>query len=106
MTVGERWECPRCGRAFSAVGPVGFLAERVRSHVGACAGPRRAAGRPVAVPAEVAARIAGEYRAGVGLRAIARGLNDGGVPTAGGGVRWYASTVRGVLGRCRPDGLD
>ena len=32
------------------------------------------------------------------LEAIARRLNDEGVPTAQGGKRWYASTVRAVAG--------
>jgi len=36
-------------------------------------------------------------RKGSGLSAIAAVLNDEGVPTARGGVRWYPSTVRAVL---------
>jgi hypothetical protein len=31
------------------------------------------------------------------LRTIADDLNEAGVPTAQGGVRWYATTVRHIL---------
>jgi DNA-binding NarL/FixJ family response regulator len=34
---------------------------------------------------------------GLTLEAIARRLNDEGMPTAQGGKRWYASTVRAVV---------
>jgi hypothetical protein len=36
---------------------------------------------------------------GLSLRAIAEDLNEARVPTAQGGKRWYAATVRGVLNR-------
>jgi hypothetical protein len=36
--------------------------------------------------------------AGWSLRAIATVLNDCGVPPGHGGAKWYASTVRAVLG--------
>jgi DNA invertase Pin-like site-specific DNA recombinase len=54
-------------------------------------------GRPVTVPAAVAARIAAARAAGASLQAIADRLSDEGVPTSQGGARWYPSTVRGVL---------
>lgn len=55
-------------------------------------------GRPVAVPASIAERIATERADGRSLRAIADALNADAVPTMQGGARWYASTVRSVLG--------
>lgn len=41
--------------------------------------------------------ILAQHESGVALAAIARALNDRGEPTAHGGARWYASTVRGVV---------
>lgn len=55
-------------------------------------------GRPPAVPDLVRERIRQERKAGASFRAIADGLTAEGVPTAHGGTRWYASTVRSVLG--------
>ena len=54
-------------------------------------------GRPRSLPDDVVARIVAEREAGPSLPAIATGLNEEGVPTAQGGRRWYASTVRAVL---------
>lgn len=56
-------------------------------------------GSPVLIPDAVAGRIAAERREGRSLRAIADGLNADLTPLAGPGRCWYASTVRGVLGR-------
>lgn len=56
-------------------------------------------GRPPTVPSDVSARIATAYRSGDTLRGIADALTAEGVPTAQGGVRWYASTVRAILTR-------
>ena len=55
-------------------------------------------GRPVDLPDDVRRRIGAEREAGRSLRAIAEALNAEAVPTAQGGARWYASTVRDVLG--------
>ena len=55
-------------------------------------------GRPVDLPDDVRRRIGTEREAGKSLRAIAEALNAEAVPTAQGGARWYASTVRDVLG--------
>jgi hypothetical protein len=60
--------------------------------------PRRA-GRPQAVAPDVVERIRAARDAGMSLRQIAEGLNADGTPTARGGVRWWPSTVRSVLGR-------
>ena len=56
-------------------------------------------GRPVLLPADVAERITAAKEAGESLSAIARALNADGVPTAHGGSKWHASTVRAVLSR-------
>jgi len=51
------------------------------------------------VPAHVEARIVREHAAGVGLRAIARGLNADGVPRALGDAQWHAAPVRPIVMR-------
>jgi DNA invertase Pin-like site-specific DNA recombinase len=61
-------------------------------------------GRHPSIPPEVAARIVAERAAGKSLPAIARGLDGDAVPTAQGGRRWYASTVRAVLNRSSDEG--
>ena len=61
--------------------------------------PRRRTGRRPAVPPAVVDRIRVARRAGKSLRAIAAELDTDRVPTAHGGVRWWPSTVRGVLER-------
>lgn len=53
-------------------------------------------GRPVAVPADVRAMVGRWRAAGATWQGCADALNAAGVPTAHGGARWYASTVRGV----------
>lgn len=54
-------------------------------------------GRQAELPKRVINRIVKAAAKGQSLRAIAHGLNEDGVPTAHGGARWHASTVRGVL---------
>jgi hypothetical protein len=54
-------------------------------------------GRKPAVPPEIAMRIQHERSAGKSLRQIAANLNADRIPTAHGGARWWASTVRAVL---------
>jgi DNA invertase Pin-like site-specific DNA recombinase len=54
-------------------------------------------GRPRRLPDSVRTRIARMRVKGLSLRAIADVLDDEGIPTAQGGARWYASTVRKVL---------
>lgn len=49
------------------------------------------------LPATLRERILAEHRSGKSLRAIAEGLNLEGIPTAQGGRRWYASTIRHIL---------
>jgi len=58
-------------------------------------------GRPPTLPQAVVERIRTAREGGMGLAAIAEALTTDAVPTAQGGRRWYASTVRGVLERTR-----
>jgi len=55
------------------------------------------AGRRSTLPADVVSRILHESACGVSLAEIGRRLDRDGVPTAQGGRRWWASTVRAVL---------
>jgi len=56
-------------------------------------------GRPPVLPQRVVRRIERERARGNSLQKIADALNAAAVPTAHGGARWHASTVRGVLAR-------
>lgn len=56
-------------------------------------------GGPRSLPEDVADRIAELRQGGATLAAIAELLNEEGVPTARGGVRWYPASVRAVLNR-------
>ena len=55
-------------------------------------------GRPPVLPEQLRRRIRRQRARGLTLQAIADRLTAAGVPTAHGGVRWYPSTVRWVLG--------
>lgn len=59
-------------------------------------------GRPVAMDKKVRSQILRLRREGMSLQAIAGQLNERGVPTTRGGLRWYPSTVNGVI---RSEGL-
>jgi DNA invertase Pin-like site-specific DNA recombinase len=56
-------------------------------------------GRPPTVPRAVVRRIQRQQARGESLRAIADSLNRDKVPTARGGAKWFAATVRGILAR-------
>ena len=60
-------------------------------------------GRPVNLPDAVRQRIVEQRQAGASLPKIADALTADEVPTARGGLRWYASTVRGVLASVEAD---
>jgi DNA invertase Pin-like site-specific DNA recombinase len=60
-------------------------------------------GREVMVPVDVAAWIVRERDGGASYTAIANDLNDRRIPTAHGGAKWHASTVRAVEQRVRTD---
>jgi DNA invertase Pin-like site-specific DNA recombinase len=53
-------------------------------------------GRPSTLPATTVRRILRKRANGETYRAIADDLNSRGTPTAQGGIRWYAATVRSV----------
>ncbi|SKG75035.1 resolvase domain-containing protein [Mycobacteroides abscessus subsp. bolletii] len=55
-------------------------------------------GRPSALPLEVVRRIVERRARGDSLRIIAAGLENDGVPTAQGGAKWHASTIKAVIG--------
>jgi DNA invertase Pin-like site-specific DNA recombinase len=59
-------------------------------------------GRPSRVPVEVTSRIVQERAAGRSYAAIADAMTAEGVPTAQGGRRWYAATVRHAAMRATP----
>jgi DNA invertase Pin-like site-specific DNA recombinase len=73
------------------------IGERIREALAVKRSQGVRLGRPPTLPAHVVRRIARERKAGKSFAKIAEGLNAGGVPTAQGGARWYASTVRAVL---------
>jgi DNA invertase Pin-like site-specific DNA recombinase len=54
-------------------------------------------GRPQMIAADLVARIRAAHDAGAGWSALARQLNEEGLPTAHGGSKWYPSTVRAVV---------
>jgi DNA invertase Pin-like site-specific DNA recombinase len=54
-------------------------------------------GRPRRLTSDVVDRVVKERKGGSSLRSIAQRLNEDAVPTAQGGARWHASTVRSVL---------
>jgi DNA invertase Pin-like site-specific DNA recombinase len=58
---------------------------------------KKAAGIRLGRTPGVVRRIHRQRARGASLRAIADNLNRDGVPTAQGGVQWYAPTVRHVL---------
>jgi DNA invertase Pin-like site-specific DNA recombinase len=58
-------------------------------------------GRPSMLPRDVVAHIVEARAGGASLRAIAADMSADAVPTAQGGAKWHASTVRAVL-----DGQD
>lgn len=100
MTTPHRFECSSCGRSFAAP-TAQVLAYNAAKHRTVCGRVPLPNGRPTALPPEVVARIDRERHAGRSLRAIAVGLERDGVPTAHGGTRWHASTVRAVVSRAR-----
>jgi DNA invertase Pin-like site-specific DNA recombinase len=74
-----------------------LIGERTRSALAVKRAMGVQLGRPVTMDERVRRRIRRHHRAGASLHSIAEKLNRDGVPTARGGVRWYASTVRRVL---------
>lgn len=63
-------------------------------------------GRPRVLPAHVAQGIVRDHKADESYSAIARSLNDAGVPTAHGGAKWHATTVRKIVLANANDGTE
>ena len=74
-----------------------LVGQRTRAALQVAKGRGQRLGRPVDLPDAVRRRIVQQRQAGASLYQIADALTAGEVPTARGGLRWYASTVRGVL---------
>lgn len=54
-------------------------------------------GRPSVLPPELVSEVVAAHREGQSINAIARDLTEREVPTARGGAKWHASTVKAVL---------
>jgi DNA invertase Pin-like site-specific DNA recombinase len=89
LAVFAQWEAEIIGERTKA----GLAVVKARGP----APGKKPIGRPRSLPNSVVARIRRERSAGKSLTKIAEGLNADSVPTAQGGARWYASTVRKVL---------
>ncbi len=88
----------RVGQPEEIANTVVFLAsDDSRDALQVVKGRGQRLGRPVDLPDAVRRRIVQQRQAGASLYQIADALTAGEVPTARGGLRWYASTVRGVL---------
>lgn len=54
-------------------------------------------GRPSSLPTEVVERILDAREQGLSLRAIAADLTEAEIPTAQGGAKWHAATIKAVI---------
>ena len=77
----------------------GMIRLRAREALAAAKGRGTRVGRPPVLPRDITDRIVAERRAGLSLRHIADGLDRDRIPTAQGGRRWHASTVKAILGQ-------
>ncbi len=74
-----------------------LVSQRTREALAVRRAQRVRLGRPAVLPQDVVSRIVRDRTAGMTLGCTAEVLNADKVPTARGGGRWYASTVRAVL---------
>jgi hypothetical protein len=94
----ETIEMPWGGKLIP-VDEIERLARERRRAAVAARRPKCRPGRKRCLCAEVVEKIRTERSGGKSLRQIADALNGADVPTAHGGTRWWASTVRAVLER-------
>lgn len=74
-----------------------LIGERTREGLRAATVKGVRLGRPHSLPSQVRDEIKSARSNGASLRAIAEDLNSRGVPTAHGGSKWHASTIKAVL---------
>lgn len=73
------------------------ISERTRNALTAARARGVKLGRPRSLPDEIRERIFAERDGGRSLRSIANDLMEEGVPTAQGGARWHAATIRKII---------
>ena len=73
-----------------------MIGERTRAALAAKRAQGARLGRPQLVAPEIVERIINDRSEGMSFSAIARSLNEEGVPTAQGGRAWYPATVRKI----------
>ena len=76
-----------------------IISQRTKDALGVVRSRGITLGRPISVPTDVEGLIRTLRGSGIGYGTIAKTLNDAHVPTAQGGQRWYASTIRAIVTR-------